>query len=1613
MTIHNRRGWMLPVLITMAFVATFIITRPVSADDTVPVDPQPTEEVVSPPVETTVATEVPAAATTTPEPTLEATPAPTQVATQKAVENSTTDKVKVKVDGQIILVDATGQTVSAEEATGDPYFTIGTTKYSFMKPGGCSGISSPCTESTAPIQAAIVYLSVHNVTPTDRTIYIEPDTYSDNVFIDGTTNGVKGLTALKGMGSTATDVNITGRIQVEYMANGFSISNLSVNNTTYTDTAAIWMEYNTGLIKLTDINATAAGTDSSGIVVAYNWGSVELNRVAADGSGYHGAYIENLTTGTVKVTNSEFNSNLNYVDNGNTSEGGIDGYWDENEDWNTYAPSFSGLNIYNNGSTTLYGVNVESNKGNGADIFGNSIAISNSTFDNNKDSVASGWDTGLYIGGYTVNLQNVEASKNGNLGINTSASTSFIANVLQTVGNGNTGLQVSTCEDWGDDTKVCDNPGSGIITIITYGSNNNGGDGIDLYSKGAVTLSNIYSGWNGGDGIYLDNADGLSAAAVTLTAVQTPGNDTGTEIYSKGAVTLNNFTADNNSGDGLSIDNTYGTNAAVTITNVASNYNETCSNGGNGYTIKSNGAVSITNLDSYNNTGGYGASIDNSTASSSAPVTIKTLGNGYNGLDSNNLFGLDILSKGAVTITNTDISANKAYGTYIDNTYGTGAITITATVIDNNDDGNDITHGAHGIYVTTKGAITLTDVEVERNDGYGAYFVNSASSATPGITINAINGNYFTENSGTGLEIHTKGAVTLTNLNTSSNGSGGSGLVIDNSLGTAGVTIKTTKNWGGYTDQNGANSNNTSFSNNEGDGLNITTKGTVSIVFNEANSNSGTGIVIQAAGGSGTVSLGGTSSYTGNVKNNFGTGLDVQAKGNITVTNIWADFNGGAGARLTNLAGTGAVTLTNAWFENNNSGITINTTGAVIWKNGSASGNFLTGAVIDNDVALVAGKPVTLTNVQITYNGDTGLSIDSKGVVTLVDTECNNNSANGWTISYDDLWYDNLNDGQTWVFDSNSSVEDVTIHAESSRFTPSLYVTDADGNWLGDSSGSDGTVTLTLTDLPADTTYYIHVDSDSSYKGFSYQISINTGDTVKDTSGLSTKSSAAHGVMIDNSNGNGAGVNFTNSSQRWNGNNSDTDIYILTSGAVVINNTDINDSSADGLYIDNRLSTKNAGITVTNVNFWNNDGIGAKIQSKGAIVYTNGNSGSNFGDGLNFKTTNAITLNSVNAENNGEDGIDINAGGAVTFNNVNGRWNSGHGAVVNTTSTFTTIKPISGSYNRFNENGSTGLYVTAGGKVILARTNASDNGYREDDGTPTSNAYGIFVDNSANLTGIVPVILTDIYAINNTKDGVHILTTSPITINTLIANDNSNSGAYIQQTAATPVKAATAVAVTLIDVTVNNNGHQYWLSSDTDMYDGLYVNVVGNIVVNRVNSASNSGKGANLSNTAGSGTVTVSGKNTLGTTWLGMNGGAGLNVQSNGAITVSDIELFSNADGIVLDSSTSTAVIHPAITMTKIYTHANNANGAVLKSKGVITINNTWSANNANDGLNLIATNNYIFINNTTSIGNGYTGVYAHTGTGTLRLTNSTWFGNLKNDSLGDKNLMNDGTIIY
>ena len=167
---------------------------------------------------------------------------------------------------------------------------------------------------------------------------------------------------------------------------------------------------------------------------------------------------------------------------------------------------------------------------------------------------------------------------------------------------------------------------------------------------------------------------------------------------------------------------------------------------------------------------------------------------------------------------------------------------------------------------------------------------------------------------------------------------------------------------------------------------------------------------------------------------NGGSGFDIETLGAISLTNIEAKWNNGYGALLDNDPGTGTVTLTNANFDQNNFGLRVFSTGAVTWMNGSANDNRLNGAIIVNMNTLL-GKPVTITNVSTMSNHETGLWIESKGIVTLTDVESNNNSANYYDISYGQHWLDNLSDDQAWWFDGTAG-DHVTIQVASDNFNP-------------------------------------------------------------------------------------------------------------------------------------------------------------------------------------------------------------------------------------------------------------------------------------------------------------------------------------------------------------------------------------------------------------------------------------------------------------------------------------------------------------------------------------------------------------------------------------------------
>ena len=229
---------------------------------------------------------------------------------------------------------------------------------------------------------------------------------------------------------------------------------------------------------------------------------------------------------------------------------------------------------------------------------------------------------------------------------------------------------------------------------------------------------------------------------MTLTNVTVPGGkddggwykatDNGINLNIKGPATIKGVTVYENSLDGIHIVNS-GT-GAITITNVSNTFNESHDNDGKGYSIESKGPVTVTNLDTYNN-GALGGFIKNSEAVSAAAVTINMIGTTdfINGYWNNGEGGLQVFSRGAVSISRVSISNNGGFGAEIMNVPPPPAAGVPVTVSDSSFDNNAF--GNDGLNILSKGLITLLNIRANYNGGYGVFLDNKTSGGTAGVTI--------------------------------------------------------------------------------------------------------------------------------------------------------------------------------------------------------------------------------------------------------------------------------------------------------------------------------------------------------------------------------------------------------------------------------------------------------------------------------------------------------------------------------------------------------------------------------------------------------------------------------------------------------------------------------------------------------------------------------------------------------------------------------------------------------------------------------------------------------------------------------------------------------------
>ncbi|WP_190315902.1 DUF4347 domain-containing protein [Pseudanabaena sp. UWO310] len=583
--------------------------------------------------------------------------------------------------------------------------------------------------------------------------------------------------------------------------------------------------------------------------------------------------------------------------------------------------------------------------------------------------------------------------------------------------------------------------------------------------------------------------------------------------------------------------------------------------------IAGNGNTTFDSLRIINgNTSGNGGGINNNGTGAVTLTNSTVSGNRAN-------IGGGIYSNGAVTLTNSTVSGNTSdfNGGGI---YGDGAVTLTNSTLS----GNTASTGGG---ISGNGAVMLTNSTVSGNTastgGGGGILGNGAVT----LTNSTVSGNTSTTSDGGG--IYGYGAVTLTDStvsgNTASTGGGisGDGAVTLINSTVSGNTASSYYGGGIY-----------------GYGAVTLTNSTVS--GNTATTNDGGGIY-----GNRDVTLT-NSTVSGNTAGNNGDGGGIYGKGDVTLTNSTisgnTSTNDGGG-----IYGNGAVTLTNSTVSVNTSdfnGGGIYGKGAVTLTNSTVSGNTAT----TNDGGGISGNgDVTLINSTVSGNtaGNNGGGISGNGAVTLTNSTVSGNTASiGGGIS-----------GKGAVTLTNSTV---------SGNTATKY---------GNGGGISGISAVTLTNST------VSGNTAKVNGGGIYGISAVTltNSTVSGNTATTNDGGGIYGisaVMLTNSTVSGNTAKVNGGGIYGNG------AVTLTNGTVSGNTTKAN---GGGIY-------SNGAVTLTNSTVSGNTtkGNGGGIYSNGAVTLTNStvsgntanfNGGGIWGNNGGTIANSTITNNTADADNNG------------------------------------------------------------------------------------------------------------------------------------------------------------------------------------------------------------------------------------------------------------------------------------------------------------------------------------------------------------------------------------------
>lgn len=1279
---------MLTACILLALLAAFVLTSPVYAQDEAPSEVPP--EVV-------------------PEEILAEELAPAEVPVE--VPGEVAGILDEASEAGVTLVDESGEplafaTEEAAEAlaSGDPWYKIGTGKYIFvLSPAICpdplpAGVVY-CEASTTPIQAAVTQIGTTGL-PSDGLIYIEADTYpNDNLNIVVASDPI--LAGFKGFIGEVVDglpgvIMTFGRIHVEGVTSGFTVTGFDISTSTIY--AAISIADSSGPIKIQDVDLHNSSASGHGLEVINHNGSVTITRAKVSGNAGGGAYIENLAgTKGVTITNSAFEENQLF-----------------------------GLQIISNGKVTINGISASDNHDmDGANISAQGgLDIRNSVFNNNTAVTAfegNGLDARDNLKG-NITLINVVANGNEQHGIYVGTRTgTIIASGLTAAGNlGYFGASLDTCyADAGD----CTTTSANTISITNSDFLDNALIGLSVISRGKISASFLNASDNVGSGAeFRTSGSQLSNPTVTINRSIFGGNDgQGLVVWSKGSVTVDNITVDDNgSGSNTSgawigtssftasiyVKDGYGPNIFSNTNGVpgfdnqgghglmAISYNHIevhgataegnsvdgfrldnsfhngnikvnrCSASGNGrigLEATSTGTITVTDSSFIGNTVGN-AYLNNVSDKTTTPAVTILRGNFD---DSAQGYGLNVISDGAINLTDSRANENVAFGAMLDNSTGSAGVSILYKKLTNHFDAN----GENGIEIVSNGNVVIKSAIVMGNDGMGALIDNCRylDVACRGKGSVSITGSSFYINHGYGLLALSKGAITLSDVSARFTVDGTGAYLVNNYPGaTAGISVT------GSSKQNPRE-----FSDNGSSGLVILTNGSVTVKNADLIENDGWGLNIQNQAGAVILS----SLYlTDNGLVDIRDGIYIETLGAVTITDSVSAYSGRNGAMLLNYLGSGNVSIKNSQFNlNHGTGLVIRSAGLVSMTNVDAwSNDFYSidypgyGVDIDNTwgtagVTLYAPTTAYPADYNLYFdNAAEGLHILTRGAVSLAKIDAHENGGDGVQVENLDLTL------MKPVSVVNSLLTANTHHGITILTGGALTFT---GNTASGNSVYGASLDNCAYVDPVCQSTAVMTIKNSHFDG-----NTNSGLSAFSGGNVLLDKVSANGSV----NGSGAGINVSVSS--------------IATTTVMVQRSQFNDNRYDGLVVTGRGT-----ITVNAVEASRNMALESMNPRGGMIL-----------DNYTFGTGKIQVLSSLGANifnDNARYGLAAFSNGAISVSKVTSQRNGSHGLYL---MGYTDASNVTLSDGNLRMNTNSGVYISTYGTITLTRLISLNNGTETD-----------------------------------------------------------------------------------------------------------------------------------------------------------------------------------------------------------------------------------------------------------------------------------------------------------